>query len=69
MDDLKKEWLRTQLHWDDKEAIKSRKFPKSVALNWRKMSHILQSRCKEKRASQDQALLRGDSGGGGGAGF
>ncbi len=62
MDDLKKEWLRTQLHWDDKEAIKSRKFPKSVARNWRKMYHIMQSLCKEKHALQGQGIILVDIG-------
>lgn len=66
MDNVKQEWLRTQLHWDDKEAIQSRNVPKSVVFNWRKMTHILRALCKEKYALQDSKLLMVDVGCGAG---
>jgi len=48
MNDVKQEWQRTQLHWDDKSTIQSHNVPKSVILNWRKINHILQNLCHEK---------------------
>lgn len=62
MNNAKRQWLETQLHWDYKEAIKSRKFPISVALNWRKMYYIMQSLCEEKHALQGQEILLVDIG-------
>ena len=66
MDDVRRQWLKTQLHWDDRDTIQSRSVPKSVVSNWRKMTHILQSLCKEKYALQGHKLVMVDIGCGAG---
>jgi ubiquinone/menaquinone biosynthesis C-methylase UbiE len=66
MNDIKQEWLRTQLHWDDRDAIQSRRVPKSVVFNWRKMTYILRCLCEEKYISQGHKLLMVDVGCGAG---
>jgi|GEM_PF-1550581 len=66
MNDVKQEWLRTQLHWDDKDAIQARRVPRSVVFNWRKITRILQSLCKEKYILQGHKLLMVDVGCGAG---
>ena len=48
MDNVKQEWQKTQLHWDDKSTIQSHSVPKSVILNWRKINRILQYLCYNK---------------------
>jgi len=66
MNDVKQEWLRTQLRWDDRDAIQSRRVPKSVVFNWRKVTRILQSLCKEKYILKGHKLLMVDVGCGAG---
>ena len=66
MDNVKQEWLKTQLHWDDRDTIQSRKVPRSVVFNWCKMTHILRTLCKEKFALQGCKLLMVDVGCGAG---
>jgi len=66
MDNVKQEWLRTQLHWDDIDTIQSRKIPVSVVFNWRRMTHILWALCKEKCILQNRKLLMVDIGCGAG---
>jgi len=66
MNDAKQEWFRTQLHWDDKETIRSRKIPKAIVFNWRKMTRVLRSLCEEKHLSQDGKLVLVDIGCGAG---
>jgi len=48
MDNIREEWQRTQLHWDDKSTIQSRNVPKSVILNWRKINSVLQNLCYDR---------------------
>jgi len=62
MNDVKQEWMRTQLNWDDKDVILSRKVPKSVVFNWRKMTRILRCLCKEKYVSLGRKMLMVDVG-------
>ena len=66
MRDIKQEWQRTQLHWDDKTTIQRQKVPKSVILNWRKINHILQELCREKKALGGKNLFMVDIGCGSG---
>ena len=66
MNDVKQEWLRTQLHWDDSDTIQGRRVPKSVVFNWRKMTYTLRSLCKEKYILQGHRLLVVDVGCGAG---
>ena len=66
MDNIKKKWSETQLHWDDKEIIQSQKFPKSIIFNWRKMTLILHFLCKEKSYSSDNTTVIVDIGCGAG---
>jgi ubiquinone/menaquinone biosynthesis C-methylase UbiE len=62
MNNVKEEWQRTQLHWDDKSTIQSHNVPKSVILNWRKINRTLQNICREK----DKNLVMVDVGCGSG---
>ncbi len=66
MKDVKQEWQRTQLHWDDKAILQPQKVPKSVILNWRKINHILQELCREKKALSVKSLSMIDIGCGSG---
>ena len=66
MNDIKQEWLKKQLHWDDRDTIQSRRVPKSVTLNWRRMTNTLQSLCKERCTLQGHKLLMIDVGCGAG---
>ena len=52
MNEVKQEWEKTQLHWDDKDVIQRHKVPKSVIFNWRKINHLLQDFCFEKSEKQ-----------------
>lgn len=66
MNDIKREWQKTQLHWDDKEIIQSQRVPKSVILNWRKINHLLRELCKEKKTLNDKYTSMVDIGCGSG---
>lgn len=66
MDNIRQEWLRTQLHWDDIDTIQSRKIPVSVVFNWRRMTYMLWALCKEKCILQNRKLLMVDIGCGAG---
>lgn len=66
MEDTKHIWLSTQLHWDDKEAIQRRKVSRSIAFNWRKITRLLQSLCREKSRMLGSGLVMVDLGCGAG---
>lgn len=56
MNNIKQEWQKTQLHWDDKTTIQRQKVPKSVIFNWRKINLILQELCKEKKTLNNRYI-------------
>lgn len=64
MNDVKQEWQRTQLNWDDRDALQSRRIPRSVVLNWRKMTRIMRCLCEEKHLLQGHKLTVVDIGSG-----
>lgn len=66
MNDTKRKWIKTQLHWDDKKTIQSQKVPKSVIFNWRRMNQILQELCRKKSYFLDDRVVMVDIGCGGG---
>jgi ubiquinone/menaquinone biosynthesis C-methylase UbiE len=69
MNEVKQEWEKTQLHWDDKAIIQRHKVPKSVIFNWRKINRLLQDFCFEKKNLQGKNSIIVDIGCGAGKFF
>lgn len=66
MNEIKQEWERTQLHWDDKAVIQRHKVPKSVVFNWRKINRMIQNICFETKKLRNKNLTIVDIGCGSG---
>lgn len=62
------QWRKSQLHWDGKAEISKKKkvMPKSVALNWDKMTRIMRELCRSERRLKKGQLFLLDIGSGGG---
>lgn len=69
MDEIKQEWEKTQLNWDDKEVIQRHKVPKSVIFNWRKINRMISDICLETKKIKGKNLTIVDIGCGSGKFF
>lgn len=63
---VRRKWSETQLHWNDKQVIQSQRVPRTLVLNWRKMTQTLRSLCIEKAKNKGDKIVLVDIGCGAG---
>lgn len=59
-------WRQSQLHWDGKSELTKKEIPKSVALNWDKMTRIMRQLCLSEKKLRPGKLFLLDIGSGNG---